>query len=116
MCSWVCVFPAGFGSNFRIIVGFASGPGSRLHLRHFSGLYVFGSHFQIKYGSGSVLCSTFTGLSPVRVRCSPCCSQAIQMILNADEMLQVILNLQAEQRAYVIDCNRVTSACFRCDQ
>ncbi len=52
----------GFGSNFRIIVGFASGPGRRLHLRHFSGLHVFGSHFQIKYGSGSVPCSIFTGL------------------------------------------------------
>ncbi len=27
-CSRVCVFPAGFGSNFRIMVGSASGPGS----------------------------------------------------------------------------------------
>ncbi len=30
-----------------------------VHLRHLSGLHGFGSHFQIKYGSGSVLCSTF---------------------------------------------------------
>ncbi len=37
------------------MVGSASGPGSRLHLRYFSGLHGFGSHFQIKYGSGSVL-------------------------------------------------------------
>ncbi len=27
MCR-VCVFPAGFGSNFRIVVGSVSGPGS----------------------------------------------------------------------------------------
>ncbi len=27
-CSRVCVFPAGLGSNFRIMVGSASGPGS----------------------------------------------------------------------------------------
>ncbi len=33
-----------------------------VHLRHFSGLHGFGSHFQIKYGSGSVPCSIFTGL------------------------------------------------------
>ncbi len=33
-----------------------------VHLWHFSGLHGFGSHFQIKYGSGSVPCSIFTGL------------------------------------------------------
>ncbi len=33
-----------------------------VYLRHFSGLHRLGSHFQIKYGSGSVPCSTFTGL------------------------------------------------------
>ncbi len=33
-----------------------------VHLWHFSGLHGFGSHFQIKYGSGSVPRSTFTGL------------------------------------------------------
>ncbi len=33
-----------------------------VHLRHFSGLRGFGSHFQIKHGSGSVPCSIFTGL------------------------------------------------------
>ncbi len=33
-----------------------------VYLRHFSGLHRFGSHFQIKYGSGSVPCSIFTGL------------------------------------------------------
>ncbi len=33
-----------------------------VHLRHFSGLHGFGSHFQIKHGSGSVPCSIFTGL------------------------------------------------------
>ncbi len=33
-----------------------------VHLRHFSGLHGFGSHFQIKYGSGSVPCAIFTGL------------------------------------------------------
>ncbi len=31
-----------------------------VHLRHFSGLHGFGSHFQIKYGS--VPCRIFTGL------------------------------------------------------
>ncbi len=61
-CSWVCVYPAGLGFNFRIMVGSASGLGSRLHLRHLLGLHGFGSHFQIKYGSGSVPCSIFTGL------------------------------------------------------
>ncbi|KAI2668862.1 Non-reducing polyketide synthase ZEA1 [Labeo rohita] len=33
-----------------------------VNLRHFSGLHGFGSHFQIKYGSGSVPCNKFTGL------------------------------------------------------
>ncbi len=42
-----------FSNNGRVRV---------VHLRHFSGLHGFGSHFQIKYGSRSVLCSTFTGL------------------------------------------------------
>ncbi len=59
-CSRVCVFPAVFGSNFRIMVGSASGPGSTF--KAFLGLRGFGSHFQIKYGSGSVPCSIFTGL------------------------------------------------------
>ncbi len=51
-------------NNGRVRVGSASGPRRVrvVHLRHFSGLHGFGSHFQIKYGSGSVPCSIFTGL------------------------------------------------------
>ncbi len=33
-----------------------------VYWRHFSGLHGFGSHFQIKYWSGPVPCSIFTGL------------------------------------------------------
>ncbi len=54
------VFPARFGSNFRIMDGSASGPGRTF--KAFLGSARFGSHFQIKYGSGSVPCSIFTGL------------------------------------------------------
>ncbi len=42
------------------MVGSASGPGSTF--KAFLGSTRFGSHFQIKYGSGSVPRSTFTGL------------------------------------------------------
>ncbi len=52
-CSRVCVFPAQILNKGRVRV---------VHLRHFSGLLGFGSHFQIKYGSGLVPCSIFMGL------------------------------------------------------
>ncbi len=51
------ILPAGFGSNLRIMVWSASGPGV-----HFSGLHGFRSDFQIKYESGLVPCLTFTDL------------------------------------------------------
>ncbi len=47
------VFPAQILNKGRVRV---------VHLRDFSGLLGFGSHFQIKYGSGLVPCSIFMGL------------------------------------------------------
>ncbi len=51
-------------SRVRVNIRIMAGPRRVrvVHLRHFSGLRGFGSHFQIKHGSGSVPCSIFTGL------------------------------------------------------
>ncbi len=60
--------PIGMGAVGSVSSQPGSGPTSNnggvrvVHLSNYSGLQGFGSHFQIKYGSGSAPCSIFTGL------------------------------------------------------